>query len=226
VRGGRTAHENEGELVDEQSGVKAAASTATDRARELAHDASAHAGDLTGSVREHAGDVGQEMVQQGRRVIEDARGKAREEADAQSRQAVSALRQWSDRGRALAEGRTEDAGPLADYTRDLAGRVSDIADRMDQRGFDGVLDDVRSFARRRPGMFLLGAGVAGFAVGRLVRGAKDAPADPPPGPTRAAIAGREPEPYGQPVVTAGAVPPPSVAPSTTGVAVSAEGLAR
>jgi hypothetical protein len=95
---------------------------------------------------------------------------------------------------------------------------------MDQRGVEGVLDDVRSFARRRPGVFLLGAGIAGFAVGRLVRGAKDAPTSRP-GPSRAAIASPEPEPYARPVVTAGAVPPPAVAPSTTGVAVSGEGLA-
>lgn len=211
--------------MNEQSDVRTATSTATERTRELAHDASAHAGDLAGSVREHAGDVGQEMVQQGRRVLEDARGKAREEADAQSRQAVSALRQWSDRGRALSEGRMEEAGPLADYARELSGKVSDLADRMDQRGFDGVLDDVRSFARRRPGVFLVGAGIAGFAVGRLVRGAKDAPTERP-GPSRAAIAPPETEPYRQPVVTAGAVPPSTVAPSTTGVAVSGEGLAR
>jgi len=34
-----------------------------------------------------------------------------------------------------------------------------------------LLNDVRSFASRRPGAFLLGAAVAGFAVGRLVKGA-------------------------------------------------------
>jgi hypothetical protein len=161
-------------VEEQEGGVRVAASTATDQTKEIAHDASQHAGDLAGSVKDHAAEVGHEVVQQGRRVLEDARVQVRDQADSQTRQAVSALRSWSDRGRALAEGRTDEAGPLTDYARDLAGKVSDTADRFEERGFDGVLEDVKSFARRRPGIFLLGAGVAGFAVGRMVRGAKSA----------------------------------------------------
>ena len=40
---------------------------------------------------------------------------------------------------------------------------------MRERGPDGVIQDVRRFARRRPGMFLLAAGVTGFAIGRIVK---------------------------------------------------------
>jgi hypothetical protein len=32
-----------------------------------------------------------------------------------------------------------------------------------------VLEDVQTFARRRPGVFLLGAAVLGFGVGRYVK---------------------------------------------------------
>jgi hypothetical protein len=194
--------------VDEQGGVKVAASTAGDKTRELAHDASAHAGDLAGSVKEHAGDVGHEVVEQGRRVVEDAKVQVRQQADTQTRQAVSALRQWSDRGRALAEGRADEAGPLADYAREMASKVSGVADRFEQRGFDGVLEDVKSFARRRPGMFLVGAGVAGFAVGRMVRGAKSASASN--GTSQPAIAAPS-VPYTPPAVSGGAPTEPVVA---------------
>ena len=157
------------------NGVTAAASTATERAREIALDAGGSASELAGSVREQASEVGHEVLVQSRQVIDDARDKLKEQADMQSRQAVSALRDWSERGRALAEGRPQDAGPLADYARELSGRVSFTADRFEQRGFDGVVEDVKSFARRRPGIFLVGAGLAGFAVGRLLRGAATAP---------------------------------------------------
>jgi vacuolar-type H+-ATPase subunit H len=196
--------------VDEDSGVKPVASTATERTREVAHDASAHAGELAESVREHAGEVGQEVIQQGRRVVEDARDTMREQTDVQSRQAVSALRQWSERGRALADGRPQEAGPLADYTRDLAGKVSEAADQFEARGFDGVVQDVESFARRRPGVFLLGAGLAGFAVGRLVRGAKSAPSRPVPS-QRAIDA--PPYRYAAPAVSTGATAEPVVPPA-------------
>ena len=41
--------------------------------------------------------------------------------------------------------------------------------RLDQGGVDAVMADARSFARRRPGAFLLGAVTVGFLTGRLVR---------------------------------------------------------
>jgi hypothetical protein len=44
-----------------------------------------------------------------------------------------------------------------------------VADRFEQRGIDGVLTDVKHFARRHPAQFVLGAAAAGFVVGRLVR---------------------------------------------------------
>ncbi|RHA44441.1 hypothetical protein D1825_01260, partial [Cellulomonas rhizosphaerae] len=42
---------------------------------------------------------------------------------------------------------------------------------------DEALAEVRSFARRRPGTFLLVAAGAGLIVGRLTRALKDAPSD-------------------------------------------------
>ncbi|WP_460528354.1 hypothetical protein [Flindersiella endophytica] len=57
--------------------------------------------------------------------------------------------------------------------RDVVQQVADggrqAADWLDHRGFDGLLTEVRSFARRRPGTFLLGATVAGFMIGRLAK---------------------------------------------------------
>jgi hypothetical protein len=44
---------------------------------------------------------------------------------------------------------------------------------VQQRGYDGMVEDAQRLARRRPGVFLAGAAVAGFAIGRLLRSAKD-----------------------------------------------------
>ena len=44
---------------------------------------------------------------------------------------------------------------------------------LEQREPADLLDEVRNFARRRPGTFLIGAAVAGLAAGRLTRGLKD-----------------------------------------------------
>jgi hypothetical protein len=91
------------------------------------------------------------------------------QADAKSRQATSALRTMSDQLSALAEGRTSEAGPLADYLQEARGKVSALASRVESGGPQGVLDDITGFARRRPALFLLGAAGAGFAIGRIVR---------------------------------------------------------
>jgi hypothetical protein len=58
---------------------------------------------------------------------------------------------------------------VAGFPRDAAVRVGDMAQRLETRGYDGVVQDVSAFARRRPGVFLAGAGLLGFAVGRIIR---------------------------------------------------------
>jgi hypothetical protein len=44
-----------------------------------------------------------------------------------------------------------------------------FASRLDEGGIERAVADVRSWARRNPGGFLLGAAVAGFVAGRLAR---------------------------------------------------------
>jgi hypothetical protein len=161
--------------VDEQTknDVRQTASDAAQQGREVASDAADHARELASSAREQTAEVTREAVHQGQRVLSDATDKVREQAHVQADQAVSALRGLSDQARALAEGRPQEAGPLGDYAQRLAGSVSQAADRLEQRGIEGSIDDLKRFARRRPGVFLLGAGIAGFAAGRLLRGARD-----------------------------------------------------
>jgi hypothetical protein len=57
----------------------------------------------------------------------------------------------------------------ADGFYGAADRVYSVAEDFQVRGVSGVLEDVQSFARRRPGAFLLGAAVIGFGVGRYVK---------------------------------------------------------
>jgi hypothetical protein len=54
----------------------------------------------------------------------------------------------------------------------VADKVEQLARRLEQRGFDGAVQDLTNFARRRPGVFLLSAAATGFVVGRLGRGAQ------------------------------------------------------
>jgi hypothetical protein len=55
--------------------------------------------------------------------------------------------------------------------------VEEFATFLQNREPADLLDEVRSFARRRPGTFLLGAALAGVLAGRLTSGVKAAHAD-------------------------------------------------
>jgi hypothetical protein len=79
---------------------------------------------------------------------------------------VQELREMADGGR--------QSGPASEVARQAADRADRFADWLAAREPGDLLDEVRSFARRRPGAFLAGAALAGVVVGRLTRGAVDA----------------------------------------------------
>jgi hypothetical protein len=151
--------------------AKETAATATEKGKEVASTASDQAKAVGETAREQAGQVRQEVAHQGREVVAQATAKLQDQGRAQTRELASTVRGWADQTRALAEGRPQEAGQIAPYARRAADGVADVAGKLEERGFEGVLDDLQRFARRRPGVFLLGAAVAGFGVGRLLRGA-------------------------------------------------------
>jgi hypothetical protein len=148
-----------------ESGKEAAkevGGTARHAASDVAETAKSEARYVAVEAREHARSVATEMS-------EDLQMRAEEQAH----RVAERLRIASGQLGALAEGRAEDAGVAGDYARDAAHRLGSVADRIDSRGIDGMADDLRDFARRRPGLFLLGAAAAGFAVGRIARSARE-----------------------------------------------------
>jgi polyhydroxyalkanoate synthesis regulator phasin len=139
-------------------GGKWVAAVGQDEARQVASTAAAQAGEVAGEVSTQA-----------RNLIEESKTQLHTQARTQTDQLATKLRELGDQVQALVEGRTTDAGPVGDYARQAAQTVTQYADRVQQRGFDGIVDDVQRFARRKPGTFLLGAAVAGFGIGRLLR---------------------------------------------------------
>ena len=151
--------------------AKETTATATEKSKEVASTASDQAKAVGETAREQAGQVRQEVAHQGREVVAQATAKLQDQGRAQTRELASTVRGWADQTRALADGRPQEAAQLAPYARQAADRVANVAGKLEERGFDGALDDLQRFARRRPGVFLLGAAAAGFGVGRLLRGA-------------------------------------------------------
>jgi gas vesicle protein len=156
------------------------AGVAKEKAGEVASAATGQTKQVAETAKEQAGQVREQVTHQGREVIQRATSAIKDQGRAQTEQLASKVRSWADQARALADGRPAEADAFADYVGQAANRATGVAERLEQRGFDGVLDDVQSFARRRPGVFLLGAALAGFGVGRLLRsGAASGSGSPP-----------------------------------------------
>jgi hypothetical protein len=101
----------------------------------------------------------------------------------------------------------EDPGLATDVVREVSRRLSSAATWLGDRDPGSVLAEVKSFARRRPGTFIIGAAVLGVLAGRLTRAlASNASDDHKPSPTSGggsprAVGAIPPAPDGQLGVT-------------------------
>jgi ElaB/YqjD/DUF883 family membrane-anchored ribosome-binding protein len=160
------------------------ASTAADAAGQVAQTAANEARDVVDQARQQAGELGQEVARQGRHLVEESKDQLHEQARTQTDRIAQSLRDVAEQLTGMVEGRPPDSGAVHDYMQQAADKVGDLAQRVDQRGFDGLVQDAERFARRRPAVFLAGAAAIGFGIGRLFRGAKAAEADNGSGPSQ------------------------------------------
>jgi hypothetical protein len=64
---------------------------------------------------------------------------------------------------------SENPGVASDLAQQASRKIGEVGHWLENNEPEAVLDELRSFARRRPGAFLIGAGLAGVVVGRLTR---------------------------------------------------------
>lgn len=143
--------------------------TAVGQSKVVARTANQDVRELAGTVREQADQVKGELADQARELLSETRDQFQAQADMQAGRLAAALFQVGTQAVALAGGRPADAGPLAQYAEQAAGWLDTCAAEIEERGLEGIASDVSDFARRRPGVFLAGAAVVGFGIGRLVR---------------------------------------------------------
>jgi gas vesicle protein len=150
---------------------------AGEQGKEVAQHAGSEASRVADTAKDQARQVKDEAAAQARGLVDQAKTELRDQGRSQADQAAKAIHRVGDQADALAAGRVDEAGAVADYARQAGERVHEVANRIDERGVDGLLDDVQNFARRKPGAFLLGCAAAGFVAGRLIRGGAATSAD-------------------------------------------------
>jgi hypothetical protein len=142
--------------------ARAAAGTAADEGRHVAGVAAGEASSVAGEAKSHA-----------KGLLDEALVQVEHQTRTQRDRVADTLATFSDDLEKMAS--SSDAGGLAvDLAHQAADRARALGRHLDGREPSDLLDDVRRFARNRPGVFLVGALVAGVAAGRLARGAKDA----------------------------------------------------
>jgi hypothetical protein len=145
--------------------------TSGTRAREAAgtvtNEVTERASELKDTAAEHVGAVASEAKDQARNVMDQTRSELGRQLDEQGRRMGEAVRQASQQLQSMAG--SGEPGVVTDLTRQLGDGLANVARTVEQDGVQGIADDLRSFARRQPGLFLAGAGIAGFLVARLLR---------------------------------------------------------
>src|SRR4051794_2674987 len=154
------------------------ADVAKDEAKNVQDTAVQAGSQVASTAADQAKQVAQETQRQAKDLLDQGRSQVREQAITQQQKAGQSLSSLAQELRGLADGTSSGApGPARDLLQQGAGMVENFASKLQNREPAELLDEVRSFARRKPGLFLLGAAAAGVLAGRLTRGVTAAHSD-------------------------------------------------
>ena len=131
----------------------------TEEAKTAARD---EASAVAESIKGESKNVAQTAQEEARTALHRVQSDVRERADAEATKFAGTLHDTSRQLRSMADSTDEQQGFAATLAREGASAAERLANRLDVGGLDGVMADIRSWARRSPGTFLMGAAAAGF----------------------------------------------------------------
>ena len=158
--------------AEEQGTADVVKSQATD----LSHSSIQTGKHVADVAREQASGVAVEAGRQGRDLLHQAQGQLEEQAAQGQQRLANQLLSLSDELRSMADASCQ-GGMAASLASQAAMRARHAGQWLDDRKPSQVADEMQSFARRRPAVFLALAVGAGLVAGRLTRGLKDANGD-------------------------------------------------
>jgi hypothetical protein len=170
------------------AGAPEDSSGAKDQAKQAAGTAADQGKHVAGVAQDEVKNVAAEAQNQLRGLLDEATTQVDEQSKAQKSRLADTVRTFGDDLESM-RGEGQQDGVAAQVVQQVAGQARSLASHLDDRDPSELLDDVRRFARRRPGTFLLGAIAAGIVVGRVTRGAKAAQDQPSSGVVEPTLAG-------------------------------------
>lgn len=175
-----------------------------------AADAASH---VAGVAKEQVGQVTAEATRQVKHLVGQAQGELSSQASAQQERAATGLHSVGDQLKAMANG-SGGPGVVADLAHQAADKAHEVAGWLENKEPAELLQEIRVYARKRPGMFLGIALGAGLIAGRLARGLTTSPDSFDSGKGAPQLDGATPAAYPGTPATAGYLGSP--APLTVG----------
>ena len=174
-----TATEGATEVSMPESG--SSADVVKSQSRMVADDAAEGGKRVARVAADEAATVADEAKNQARSLWEQASSQLSNQAADQKSTLASWLRGLAEELRSMADASQRDLVAYGPSSAGTPGFATGLADRganyarsaaswLDDREPSAILDEVGSFARRRPGTFLVIAATAGVVAGRLTRG--------------------------------------------------------
>jgi hypothetical protein len=159
-------------------GSDSAASQAKDRAKQTTGAAKDAASDVKDTAKDAGAKVASTSKDQATRVAKDALGQAKdlygqatsqlsEQAGTQQEKAAGTLHTFADDLGKM--GGQTDSGLASELVQSLETRARGVAGWLENRSPEDVLDEVKQFAARRPGLFIGLAAVTGIVAARLTK---------------------------------------------------------
>ena len=144
--------------------------TAKSEAANVKDTAAGAASDVAQTAKSEASNVAQEAKYQARNLMDQTRSEVRGQVNSQQSALAGKLNGWASELGSMAS-KSDESGTMTDLAQEASRRVGEISHWLDNHEPRDVLEEVKRFARRRPGAFLAIAAAAGVVAGRLTRGA-------------------------------------------------------
>ncbi len=145
------------------------ADTAKGEGRQVAGEAKEGGQHVAGVAKEEATKVASTVGEQAKSLLSQSRSELSDQAGTQKQRLAEGLKSFSDELDSMAQN-SEQSGPATDLARQASQHTQALAGWLQDHEPDAVLDEVKRFAQKRPGTFILVAAGVGLAAGRLTRG--------------------------------------------------------
>jgi vacuolar-type H+-ATPase subunit H len=151
------------------SAIGSTTNVAMDQAAQVSQSAKESVNDVAMTAADEASNVAAETARQAKQLGQEVSNQAQQQAALQKDKAASGLHSLGEELRSMAQ-QGGQSGPVTDLAHQAADKMTDLAGWLEHRDPGSLLEEVRTYARRKPGTFLLGAAAAGILAGRLTRG--------------------------------------------------------